>query len=70
MPATFVYHEFRHAEDLERLDEIVTHNSDIQLGTGHPHGGNALSRDPSTGVVDPRRLRALAPRIATSSVGS
>jgi hypothetical protein len=36
MPATFVYHEFREQKDLERLDEIVADNSDIQLGTGHP----------------------------------
>jgi hypothetical protein len=29
-------HEFREQKDLERLDEIVADNSDIQLGTGHP----------------------------------
>ena len=28
-------------------------NTDIQLHSSHPQGGNALSRDPSKGVVDP-----------------
>jgi choline dehydrogenase-like flavoprotein len=57
MPATFVYHEFREQKDLERLDEIVADNSDIQLGTGHPQGGNALSAGPERGVVDPNGFR-------------
>jgi choline dehydrogenase-like flavoprotein len=57
MPATFVYHEFRKADELERLDDIVADNSDIQLGTGHPQGGNALSASPERGVVDPSGFR-------------
>jgi choline dehydrogenase-like flavoprotein len=57
MPATFVYHEFREAADLERLDDIVTDNSDIQLGTGHPQGGNALNARSERGVVDPNGFR-------------
>jgi choline dehydrogenase-like flavoprotein len=57
MPATFVYHEFREPDDLERLDEIVADNSDIQLGTGHPQGGNALCSSPERGVVDPDGFR-------------
>jgi choline dehydrogenase-like flavoprotein len=57
MPATFMYHEFRSPEQLERLDEIVTDNSDIQLGTGHPQGGNALGPTPESGVADPSSFR-------------
>jgi choline dehydrogenase-like flavoprotein len=57
MPATFMYHEFRSSEQLERLDEIVADNSDIQLGTGHPQGGNALGLMPESGVVDPQSFR-------------
>jgi choline dehydrogenase-like flavoprotein len=30
----------------------IKDNSDITLGTGHPQGGNILSRDKSIGVVD------------------
>jgi choline dehydrogenase-like flavoprotein len=57
MPATFMYHEFRSADQLDRLDEIVVDNSDIQLGTGHPQGGNALGLTPESGVVDPESFR-------------
>jgi choline dehydrogenase-like flavoprotein len=53
MPATFQFHSFDEPEQLEQLDEIVTDSSDIQLGTGHPQGGNSLSLDPAEGVVDP-----------------
>jgi choline dehydrogenase-like flavoprotein len=57
MPATFSYHSFTRAEQLEELSEIVTDSSDIQLGTGHPQGGNALGTDPAESVVDPRTFR-------------
>jgi choline dehydrogenase-like flavoprotein len=57
MPSTFMYHEFRSEEELDRLDEIVRDNSDIQLGTGHPQGGNSLGLSPDQGVVDPRTFR-------------
>jgi choline dehydrogenase-like flavoprotein len=52
MPTTFRYREFTTEAELERLDEYVQDGSDIALGTGHPQGGNALSRDPRKGVVD------------------
>jgi choline dehydrogenase-like flavoprotein len=52
MPSTFRYREFKTEAELERLDEYVQDGSDITLGTGHPQGGNALSRDPRKGVVD------------------
>ena len=53
MPTTLRYHEFRSEPELEQLDQLVKDNSDISLGTGHPQGGNAMSRDPQKGVVDP-----------------
>lgn len=57
MPATFSYHSFTEPDQLERLSEIVTDSSDIQLGTGHPQGGNALGTDPADSVVDPHTFR-------------
>ncbi|MGI9019483.1 MAG: GMC family oxidoreductase N-terminal domain-containing protein [Solirubrobacterales bacterium] len=57
MPATFEYHSFTSPEQLDRLDEIVKDSSDIQLGTGHPQGGNALGTDPASSVVDPHTFR-------------
>jgi choline dehydrogenase-like flavoprotein len=56
MPATFQYESFTEPAQLARLDEIVTDSSDIQLGTGHPQGGNSLSLDPAEGVVDPEHF--------------
>jgi choline dehydrogenase-like flavoprotein len=57
MPATFEYHSFTRADQLDQLSAIVTDSSDIQLGTGHPQGGNALGTDPADSVVDPRTFR-------------
>jgi len=53
MPTTLRYHEFRSERELDRLDQLIKDSSDISLGTGHPQGGNAMSRDPHKGVVDP-----------------
>ena len=30
----------------------MKHSSYLSIGSGHPQGGNAISRDPSKGVVD------------------
>ena len=57
MPATFQFSSFTRPDDLERLSEIVRSNEDIQLGTGHPQGGNPLGREASAGPVDPRGFR-------------
>jgi choline dehydrogenase-like flavoprotein len=57
MPSTFQYHSFSSEEQLDRLDEIVHTNEDIQLGTGHPQGGNSLAADVNDGPVDPRGFR-------------
>jgi choline dehydrogenase-like flavoprotein len=57
MPATFEYHAFEDESELDRLGELVNDRSDIQIGTGHPQGGNRLSTESETGVVDPASFR-------------
>jgi choline dehydrogenase-like flavoprotein len=57
MPSTFQFHAFTHEGQLDQLDEIVRSNEDIQLGTGHPQGGNSLAADPTVGPVDPVGFR-------------
>jgi choline dehydrogenase-like flavoprotein len=54
MPLTFRSLSYTEPEQLEELDEVVRDNTDIQLHTSHPMGGNAISRDPGKGVVDER----------------
>lgn len=44
--------EFTSPDELGRLDEICQDPDYITLGTGHPQGGNVLSRNPRRGVVD------------------
>lgn len=53
MPATFTYHEFTRESQLDALDGYVRDHSDLQVGTGHPQGGNAMSANPARGVVGP-----------------
>lgn len=53
MPHTWDYHEFADASALEQLRDIVRKPGDITLGTGHPQGGNRLSKDEDRGVVNP-----------------
>jgi choline dehydrogenase-like flavoprotein len=36
-----------------KIDEVVAKPEHLTLGTGHPQGGNAMSRDPAKGVVGP-----------------
>lgn len=52
MPNTFQYYEYSTKEQLKLMRYDVKDSSDITLGTGHPQGGNILSRDKSMGVVD------------------
>jgi choline dehydrogenase-like flavoprotein len=54
MPATFEYREYHTQEQLRDIYRQVKDPSDITLGTGHPMGGNAISDDPGSGVVDAR----------------
>jgi choline dehydrogenase-like flavoprotein len=57
MPSTFQFHSFSREAELDQLDWIVRDGSDIQLGTGHPQGGNGLNASPDLGVVDPETFR-------------
>ena len=43
---------FTSPDQLDQLDAICQDPDYIALGTGHPQGGNALSRDARKGVVD------------------
>jgi choline dehydrogenase-like flavoprotein len=53
MPNTFNYYEYKTMDDLkERIRKDVKGSRDISTGTGHPQGGNVMSNDPATGVVD------------------
>lgn len=52
IPNTFKYYEFKTVEELHRLPDLVQDSSDITLGTGHPQGGNVMSRNPAIGVVN------------------
>ena len=52
MPSTFQFHEFTSEDQVDRLDDYVEHSSYLSIGTGHPQGGNAVSRDAKRGVVD------------------
>ena len=56
MPATFRYREFGSVTELAHLRRggFVLDASDISVNTGHPQGGNPMSRDPERGVVDER----------------
>ena len=53
MPSTFQFHEFTSEDQLDELDRYVEHSSYMSIGSGHPQGGNAISRNGSDGVVDP-----------------
>ena len=49
---------YRSENDLENLHTLIKSDTDILLGTGHPQGGNAMSKDRGRdgkrgGVVSP-----------------
>ena len=53
MPNTFTYYEYKTVQELkDNLRKDVKSSRDISTGTGHPQGGNVMSSDPATGVVD------------------
>jgi choline dehydrogenase-like flavoprotein len=52
MPNTFQYYEYGTKEQLKLMKYDIKDSSDITLGTGHPQGGNILSRNKKIGVVD------------------
>ena len=47
------YEELTNRGQLEWIDQIALEPGYLALGTGHPQGGNAMSRQPSKGVVGP-----------------
>jgi choline dehydrogenase-like flavoprotein len=53
MPPTFVYREYTDVDELDELGDVVRDYGDLMINSAHPQGGNALSRDPSLGVVGP-----------------
>jgi choline dehydrogenase-like flavoprotein len=50
---TWGYDELRSPDELDRIPQIVSDPDYVTLGTGHPQGGNALSRSRKHGVVGP-----------------
>lgn len=52
MPSTFQFHAFTSEDQVDRLDDYVGNSGYLSIGSGHPQGGNAISRDSSKGVVD------------------
>jgi choline dehydrogenase-like flavoprotein len=53
MATTFRYLPYTSPEALDDLDTQIRDNTDIQLHTSHPQGGNAISASSAKGVVDP-----------------
>jgi GMC oxidoreductase len=54
MPMTFRSISYDSVDQLDGLNDVIRDDTDIQLHTSHPQGGNAISRDPKKGVVDER----------------
>lgn len=52
MMNTWGYDEFHRPDELGRIDALMDPDY-VTLGSGHPQGGNAISRDPRKGVVGP-----------------
>jgi choline dehydrogenase-like flavoprotein len=53
MPNTFQYYEYKSVREMrENFRKNVKSSADISTGSGHPQGGNAMSPDEATGVVD------------------
>jgi choline dehydrogenase-like flavoprotein len=53
MPNSFSYYEYKTVEELKQnFRKNIKASPDISTGTGHPQGGNVMSNDAKTGVVD------------------
>jgi choline dehydrogenase-like flavoprotein len=52
MTTTFRYMPCTTEAELDQIDGYVRDNTDIALQSSHPQGGNAISPDPTEGVVD------------------
>ncbi len=53
MPNSFKYYEFDSSLALSGLNDVLKDTSDLSIGTGHPQGGNVMSKDANVGVVGP-----------------
>ena len=53
MATTFRFLPYSTPASLDDLDTQIRDNTDIQLHSSHPQGGNAISRNRTRGVVDP-----------------
>lgn len=51
LPATTSGAEFTHANQVERLEELVVEAEDLSFGSAHPQGGNPMSDDKAIGAV-------------------
>jgi choline dehydrogenase-like flavoprotein len=54
MPTTMHGLTLERLEDLSRIDTEIRDTAELLVSSAHPQGGNAISRDPSQGVVDER----------------
>ena len=52
MPQTYELHEICDEADLEELDRYKTDDDGLGINSAHPQGGNPMSTDWRTGVVD------------------
>ncbi|MGI8635152.1 MAG: GMC family oxidoreductase [Segetibacter sp.] len=53
MPNTFYYYDYKNVQDLKlNFRKNIKSSVDISTGSGHPQGGNVMSSDAATGVVD------------------
>jgi len=53
MPNSFIYYEYRNADELKRnLRKNIKSSIDISTGSGHPQGGNVMAANAAEGVVD------------------
>jgi choline dehydrogenase-like flavoprotein len=53
LPSTFRTIDIRSERDLRRIEDEIGDDSDVQVNSAHPQGGNPMSVDPRKGVVDP-----------------
>jgi choline dehydrogenase-like flavoprotein len=54
LPSTFRTIDIRNERDLTRIENEIGDDSDVQVNSAHPQGGNPMSADPRKGVVDPQ----------------
>lgn len=54
MPPTYDYMQITDPGELSSISRRVEDNTDIDLHSSHPQGGNAISPDPARGAVDER----------------